>query len=147
MSYFCWYRDQVDFFQHVENISLPPKVYLYVSSDGKNYDLLSIKETPYFPNNKHDAWEVIQEGEFQLAKSQQELWSASYKNGPEFEFCLQTVGANGSLYYNYVPVDYLGYSNPVYNGEWSSGYYVQRDHWLQTFDDWGDDRINWGIME
>ncbi len=100
----------------------------------------------YYRLAKEKAWEVIQDGEFQLASNQQELWSASYKNGPEFEFCLQTVGANGTLYYNYVPVDYLGYSNPVYHGEWSSGYYVQRDHWLQTFDDWGDERINWGIM-
>lgn len=100
----------------------------------------------YYRLAKEKAWEVIQDGEFKLASSQKELWSPSYKNGPEFEFCLQTVSGNGTLYYNFVSVDYLGYANPVYNGEWSNGYYVQRDHWLQTFDDWGDDRINWGIL-
>lgn len=101
----------------------------------------------YYRLAKDKAWEVIQDGEFQLASSQEELWSAAYKNGPEFVFCLQTIPGKGSSYYNYLSKDYLGYPNyEEYNGEWSSGYYVQRDHWLQTFDDWEDDRITWGVM-
>lgn len=100
----------------------------------------------YYRLAKEKAWEVIQEKEFELAANQEELWSNAYKNGPEFQFCLQTINGVGTLYSNYVPVDYLGYSNPQYNGEWSSGYYVQRDHWLQLFDDWDDDRITWGVM-
>jgi hypothetical protein len=100
----------------------------------------------YYRLARDKALEVIQEGEFSLAASQEELWSAAYKNGPEFIFCLQTINGKGSLYNNFVPVDYLGYSSPVYNGEWRNGYYVQRDHWLQTFDDWEDERITWGIL-
>lgn len=100
----------------------------------------------YYRLAKEKAWEVIQDGEFSLASSQQELWSVAYKNGPEFEFCLQTCNGQGSLYNSYVSENYLGYANPTYNGEWSSGYYVQRDHWLQTFDDWDDERINWGVV-
>lgn len=108
----------------------------YEEFDSKEYYKLAMDK----------ALEVINDGEFKLASGQQELWSAAYKNGPEFEFCLQTQMGQGTLYANFVPVDYLGYSNPVYNGEWSSGYYVQRDHWLQTFDDWNDDRITWGVV-
>ena len=100
----------------------------------------------YYKLARDKAWEVIQDNEFQLASSQEELWSNAYKNGPEFQFCLQTINGVGTLYSNFVPVDFLGYANPAYNGEWSSGYYVQRDHWLQTFDDWDDDRITWGVM-
>lgn len=40
----------------LENIGLPTKIYLYVSNDREKYDLISIKDTPYFPNNKYDAW-------------------------------------------------------------------------------------------
>ena len=39
-----------------EGISTPLKVYVYTSEDGKTYSLASIKDAPYFPNNKHDAW-------------------------------------------------------------------------------------------
>lgn len=39
-----------------EQIVGPRKVYVYTSTDGKVYDLASIKDSPYFPNNKHDAW-------------------------------------------------------------------------------------------
>ena len=35
---------------------MPVKTYLYTSIDGKEYNLSSIKDAPYFPNNKHDAW-------------------------------------------------------------------------------------------
>ena len=100
----------------------------------------------YYQLARDKALEVIQEGEFSLATSQEELWSVAYKNGPEFIFCLQTINGNGTLYNNFAPIDYLGYSSPVNNGEWSSGYYVQRDHWLQTFDDWDDERITWGVV-
>ena len=100
----------------------------------------------YYQLARDKALEVIQEGEFSLATSQEELWSVAYKNGPEFIFCLQTINGNGTLYNNFAPIDYLGYSNPVNNGEWSNGYYVQRDHWLQTFDDWDDERITWGVV-
>ena len=39
-----------------EGINTPLKVYVYTSEDGKTYSLASIKDAPYFPNNKHDAW-------------------------------------------------------------------------------------------
>ena len=39
-----------------EKIGMPMKTYLYTSIDGKEYNLSSIKDAPYFPNNKHDAW-------------------------------------------------------------------------------------------
>lgn len=39
-----------------EGIKAPLKVYIYISKDGLNYHLASIKDSPYFPNNKHDAW-------------------------------------------------------------------------------------------
>ena len=100
----------------------------------------------YYKLAMEKAKEVIESGEFSLAESQEALWSASNKNGPEFQFCLQTKTGEGTLYSNYVPSNYLGYANPIYNNEWSEGYYVQRDHWLQTFDDWEDERITWGIV-
>ncbi len=100
----------------------------------------------YYRLAKEKAEEVISGSEFDLASSQEELWSNAYKNGPEFEFCLQTINGLGTLYSNLVSVDFLGYADPAKNGTWSSGYYVQRDHWLQLFDDWDDDRITWGVM-
>lgn len=39
-----------------EGINTPLKVYVYASEDGKNYSLASVKDAPYFPNNKYDAW-------------------------------------------------------------------------------------------
>ena len=39
-----------------EKIGAPLKVYVYTSQDGQTYNLASIKDAPYFPNNKHDAW-------------------------------------------------------------------------------------------
>lgn len=39
-----------------EGIDIPQKVYVYTSTDGRIYNLASIKNAPYFPNNKHDAW-------------------------------------------------------------------------------------------
>ena len=92
------------------------------------------------------AEECIKSGEFELAPSQEALWANSNKNGPEFEFTLQTVLGQGTLYSNFVPKEYLGWPDPVNHGTWSSGYYVQRDHWLQLFDDYEDERITWGVL-
>lgn len=39
-----------------ERIGMPMKVYLFTSIDGEKYSLASIKDAPYFPNSKHDAW-------------------------------------------------------------------------------------------
>lgn len=41
---------------NLDGIGMPLKVYLFTSSDGKEYKLASIKDAPHFPNNKHDAW-------------------------------------------------------------------------------------------
>jgi len=38
------------------NVGFPLKIYLFASSDARNYHLLSIKDSPVFPNNNHDAW-------------------------------------------------------------------------------------------
>lgn len=38
------------------DIVAPMKTYLYVSEDGESYRLISIKDSSYFPNGKHDAW-------------------------------------------------------------------------------------------
>lgn len=99
----------------------------------------------YYHLAREKALEVINEGEFKLAESQEVLWSPANKNGSEFQFCLQTI-KEGTLYYNNVTNEYWGYPKATENDLWTSGYYVQRDHWLQTFDDWDDERINWGIM-
>ena len=39
-----------------ENINAPLKMYVYASDNGESFDLLAIKDAPFFPNNKHDAW-------------------------------------------------------------------------------------------
>ncbi len=41
---------------NLDGIGMPLKVYLFTSLDGKEYKLASIKDTPHFPNNRHDAW-------------------------------------------------------------------------------------------
>lgn len=105
----------------------------------------SFDSQEYYRLAKEKAAEVIAEGEFHLASSHQELWQAANKNGSEFQFSLQTVASDGTLYYNYVATDYLGWPKPQNNGEWAEGYYVQRDHWLQLFSDWEDERITWGV--
>jgi len=104
----------------------------YESFDSKAYYKLAMDK----------AKEVISSGDFDLYPSQQELWAPASKNGKEFIFSLQTLAGNSSLS-NYVATDYAGYYNT--NGELSSGYYVQRDHWYQLFDE-TDDRINWGVI-
>lgn len=104
----------------------------YESFDSKAYYKLAMEK----------ALEVINSGDFGLYSSQQELWSPSSKNGKEFIFSLQTIAGNSALS-NYVATDYAGYYQP--NGSLSSGYYVQRDHWYQLFDD-TDERVSWGVI-
>lgn len=41
---------------HLQGIGMPVKIYLFTSKDGHNYDLASIQDGPYFPNDNHDAW-------------------------------------------------------------------------------------------
>lgn len=100
----------------------------------------------YYALARKKAEECIKSEEFELASSQETLWSNAYKNGPEFEFTLQTVLGQGTLYAHFAPKEYLGYPDPNKNGTWQSGYYVQRDHWLQLFDDYDDERITWGVL-
>lgn len=88
------------------------------------------------------ARELIALGEFGLYESQQALWNPANKNGKEIIFSLQTIAGNEVLS-NFVSTDYLGFYHP--NGELASGYYVQRDHWYQLFDE-DDERVTWGVM-
>lgn len=37
-------------------VKLPSKIYLYISEDGRSYDLKAVKDSPYFGNNLHDTW-------------------------------------------------------------------------------------------
>ncbi|MDD4800146.1 MAG: RagB/SusD family nutrient uptake outer membrane protein [Proteiniphilum sp.] len=122
---------------------LMPKSIIHEKKQVAGFEAFDSKE--YYRLAREKAWEVINEGEFQLANSQEELWSPSYKNGPEFQFCLQTIDNEGTLYYNYLTSDYWGYPKETDHNLWTGGYYVQRDHWLQMFDDWEDERITWGI--
>ena len=41
---------------NLESINSPLKTYLFVSDDGISYELISIKDAPFFSNNNHDAW-------------------------------------------------------------------------------------------
>ena len=104
----------------------------YESFDSKEYYKLAMDK----------AKELINLGDFDLFPSQQELWSPASKNGKEFIFSLQTLAGNES-YSNYVATDYAGYYKE--DGSLSSGYYVQRDHWYQLFDD-TDERVTWGVV-
>ncbi len=103
----------------------------YAAFDSKEYYKLAMDK----------AKELIDLGDFELYGSQQQLWNPSSKNGQEFIFTLQTLAGNESLS-NFVATDYSGYF--LENGQLTSGYYVQRDHWYQMFDD-GDERITWGV--
>jgi len=96
----------------------------------------------YYRLGLEKARELIDLGDFDLFASQQELWAPASKNGKEFIFSLQTLAGNEVLS-NFVATDYAGYYNE--NGVLTSGYYVQRDHWYQLFDD-SDDRITWGVI-
>lgn len=103
------------------------------------YEAFDSKE--YYKLGMEKAKELIDLGDFDLYASQQELWAPSSKNGKEFIFTLQTLAGNESLS-NFVATDYYGYINE--KGALSNGYFVQRDHWYQMFDE-GDERITWGV--
>lgn len=96
----------------------------------------------YYRLAMEKAKELIDLGDFDLYDSQEQLWAPASKNGKEFIFSLQTLAGDEALS-NYVATDYAGYYNE--KGELTSGYYVQRDHWYQLFDD-TDERITWGVM-
>lgn len=104
----------------------------YEEFDSKQYYKLAMEK----------AREVIESGDFFLYPSQQELWSVASRNKGEFIFSLQTLAGDNSMS-NYVATDYAGYYKP--EGTLSSGYYVQRDHWYQLFDE-NDGRVKWGVM-
>lgn len=125
---------------------LMPKPITHQKNLVAGYEEFDSKE--YYNLARAKALEVIKEGEFQLAPSQKVLWSPSNKNNSEFQFCLQTMPAGESIYGNYIPQYYFGYWNTTSKDvpEWSGGYYTQRDHWLQMFDDWNDERITWGVQ-
>jgi len=96
----------------------------------------------YYRLGMEKAKELIDLGDFDLFASQQELWAPASKNGKEFIFSLQTIAGNEALS-NFVATDYAGYFNE--KGVLTTGYYVQRDHWYQLFDD-GDERVTWGVV-
>jgi len=96
----------------------------------------------YYKLAMDKAKEVIESGDFYLYPSQQELWTPANRNKGEFIFSLQTLGGDASLS-NYVATDYTGYIKP--DGTLTSGYYVQRDHWYQLFDE-NDGRVKWGVI-
>ena len=114
-------------------LSLDTKVVSgYEDFDSKVYYTLAMEK----------AKEVIDSKDFFLYPSQQELWSNSSRNKGEFIFTLQTVPGS-SDYSNFVATDYIGYYLP--DGTISSGYYVQRDHWYQLFNE-EDGRVKWGVV-
>ncbi len=118
----------------------------YPSKQTFNKDLVAGYEgfdsKAYYRLGMEKAKELIDLGDFSLYDSQQELWSPASKNGKEFIFSLQTLAGNESMS-NFVTDNYLGYYDK--DGAVSGGYYVQRDHWYQLFDD-TDTRITWGVM-
>ncbi|WP_291528432.1 RagB/SusD family nutrient uptake outer membrane protein [Bacteroides sp. UBA939] len=125
---------------------LMPQPITHQKNQVAGYEEFDSKE--YYQLARAKALEVLTEGEFRLSASQEALWSYANKNGTEFQFCLQTLPVAESIYGNFIPQYYYGYWNtasydvPV----WSSGWYTQRDHWLQIFDDWEDERITWGVV-
>lgn len=119
-----------------------PRLIWHNKSQVAGYEGFDFKE--YYRLAKEKAGEVIKEGECMLAESQRQLWSAAYKNGPEFLFCLQTGTDGSNLSGNYLSECYYGYWDK--DGTLAKGYYTYRDHWLQMFDDWEDERITWGVL-
>lgn len=119
-------------------LAIPAKIQIN-KDQVAGYEGFNSKE--YYKLGMEKAKEVIESGDFELYSSQKELWSPASKNGMEFIFTLQTLAGNEALS-NFVATDYYGYINE--NGAVSSGYYVQRDHWYQLFDD-EDERITWGV--
>ncbi len=117
-----------------------PTAQVFNKTQVAGYESFDSKE--YYRLGMEKAKELIDLNDFQLYESQSQLWAPSSKNGKEFIFTLQTVAGNASLS-NFMATDYAGYY--LADGQMSSGYYVQRDHWYQLFDD-GDDRIKWGVI-
>lgn len=96
----------------------------------------------YYKLAMDKAMEVIQSNDFMLYPSQEELWSVESRNRGEFIFTLQTTPGSSETS-NYVATDYAGYYKET--GLMSSGYYVQRDHWYQLFEE-NDGRVKWGVI-
>uniref|UniRef100_UPI003216D7E8 RagB/SusD family nutrient uptake outer membrane protein n=1 Tax=uncultured Draconibacterium sp. TaxID=1573823 RepID=UPI003216D7E8 len=96
----------------------------------------------YYKLAMDKAMEVIKSNDFYLYPSQEELWAVASRNKGEFIFTLQTKPGSTETS-NYVATDYTGYYKE--NGIMSSGYYVQRDHWYQLFDE-NDGRARWGVI-
>lgn len=120
-------------------IPVPAKL-TFPKSQVAGYE--SFNSDEYFKLAMDKAKELIDLGDFDLYPSQQELWTSANRNRVEFIFSLQTL-AGDDLMSNYVATDYAGYY--AADGTLTSGYYVQRDHWFQLFDE-TDDRINWGVV-
>ena len=98
----------------------------------------------YYRLARAKALEVMESGECILSPSPHELWSVANKNGSEFMFTLQTYPDGDNYAGNFISEGYYGYWKD--DGTMGSGYYTYRDHWLQSFDDWEDERITWGIL-
>lgn len=116
-----------------------PKKETFSKDQVAGYAGFNSKE--YYKLAMDKAKELIELQEFDLYGSQKELWANSSKNGKEFIFSLQTLAGDEALS-NFVATDYSGYFGE--NGVLTSGYYVQRDHWYQMFDE-NDERITWGV--
>ena len=117
-----------------------PSIQSFEKEQVAGYESFNSKE--YYKLAMDKAKELIDLGDFDLYPSQKELWAPSSKNGKEFIFSLQTLAGNSALS-NFVGTDYAGYYGT--DGTLSTGYYVQRDHWYQLFDD-TDERITWGVI-
>ncbi|SHF89385.1 Starch-binding associating with outer membrane [Mariniphaga anaerophila] len=120
-------------------IPVPQKL-TFEKSQVAGYESFNSQE--YFKLAMDKAKEVIQSNDFYLYPSQQELWAVASKNRGEFIFTLQTIPGSTETS-NFVATDYAGYYTE--NGTLSSGYYVQRDHWYQLFDE-NDGRARWGVI-
>lgn len=124
-----------------KKIYLPvPQKLTFEKEQVAGYEDFDSKE--YYKLAMDKAMEVIESGDFYLYPSQQELWAVSSRNKGEFIFTLQTCPGSTETS-NYVATDYAGYYEE--DGTMSSGYYVQRDHWYQLFDE-NDGRVKWGVI-
>ncbi len=117
-----------------------PKKLTFNKKQVKGYENFDSNE--YYTLAMNKAKEVIDSGDFYLFPSQQELWSNSSRNLGEYIFTLQTVPGSSATS-NFISTDYIGYIKE--DGLLTSGYYVQRDHWYQLFDE-NDARVKWGVI-
>ena len=120
-------------------IPVPAKL-TFQKSQVAGYEGFDSKE--YYKLAMNKANEVIESGDFYLYPTQEALWTPSNRNKGEFMFSLQTLAGDNSMS-NYVATDYVGYY--YIDGTISSGYYVQRDHWYQLFEE-NDGRVKWGVI-